>query len=156
MEQFLDWCEDNIIPFEEWRRTKHARELQISFAEESKSFDANTPTVLLVAKAKEYASRLVRSEAETMKIAFFVGRAVDCLRSKGTETWLSVVDQIGHGLSIKTLSKYQDLYRFLDAFPRFLRVKISYTALLKNAKKFTKKAKDDRELSVRWKSLREP
>lgn len=84
-----------------------------------------------------------------MKIAYFVGRAVDCLRSKGSETWLSVAEQIGHGMTIKTLSKYQDLYRFLATFPRFLRVKISYTALLKNNKRFSKKAKGDNALTVR-------
>ena len=88
-----------------------------------------------------------------MKIAFFVGKGVDCLRDKGAQTWNQVVDQIG--MSKKTLQRYQTLYLFLSKYPRFLRVPICYTTLLKNAKKIEAKFKEDTALKCYWSALQD-
>ena len=43
-----------------------------------------------------------------------------------------MVEQLG--VSRATLARYQELYKFPVEFPRFFRVNISYTAILKYAK----------------------
>ena len=62
------------------------------------------------------------------------------------------VEQLG--VSRATLARYQELYKFLVEFPRFFRVKISYTALLKYAKPIKTKLKQDSAASALWKDLR--
>ena len=142
------------MPYAEWSRIKHASELQLNFETEINTFHDETPLPLLVDKAQNYAGRMVKSEAETMKFACCLGKAVHCLRSKGFQKWDSVVDTIGHGLSKKTLENYQQLYKFLHRYPRFLRVKISYTALLRYSKKIAAKFDDNADLRATWSSLR--
>ena len=146
-----DYCEPRLIPTVEWRRTKEASELQLAFEAELNSFNKDTPFLDLAAKAKGYISFMARSEAETMKGAFFIGPVTDFLRGIGAETWNNIVKELG--MSKTTLHSYQILYKFLAYYPRFLRVRIAYTALLKYSKKLVELFNANPELKAVWSDL---
>ena len=57
------------------------------------------------------------------------------------------------GMSKSTLQNYQNLYQFLADYPRFLRVRISYTALLKYSKKLVELFNANPELKAVWSDL---
>ena len=76
---------------------------------------------------------------------------VDFLRGKGAETWNTIVKELGMGKT--TLHNYQTLYKFLSDYPRFLRVRIAYTALLKYAKKLVELFNANSDLKAKWANL---
>ena len=94
------------------------------------------------------------SNSETSKRAFFLGRAGHLLRKRDNgKTWAEVCDDIGEGLSQKSMANYERYFVFVFKYPCFLRVKISYTGLLKYSTALTKYFKDNTAAAAGWDDL---
>lgn len=152
---FWIWCEENTLSHHEWIRTKEARELQVNFEEEMKSVTESTEVPSLIVRAQAISSRLVKSEAESTKMAFLLGRIVFFIRRNGAQTWNEVADQVGFGLTRRSLMRYQELFEFLNDYPRFLRTRISYTALLKYSKQIRKELESNHTKKTLWACLKD-
>ena len=85
-------------------------------------------------------------------MACVVGHAVSRLRAYGA-TWKEILQDVGQGLTDRTLKKYADLYVFCSTYPRFLRVRIAYTALLRYAPKFVEYFETNAVDEAFWKNI---
>jgi len=152
--QFLNWAAEHCIDFDEWKRLKDVAELRVDYFTEMKSFDHKTSVLGLMKKVKEHAKGLATSNSETSKRAFFLGRASHLLRKRdGGKTWMEICNSIGEGLSQKSMANYEKYFVFVSKYPCFLRVKISYTGLLKYSTALTKHFKENPAVAAGWEDL---
>ena len=66
--------------------------------------------------------------------------------------WADVVKEM-YPLKLESLKKYERFWKFVKEYPRFLRVQIGYSALLKYATKFDAYFKTHDEQARIWKNV---
>lgn len=151
---FLDnFCEPNLISYDEWCvAASSTDELQVDYEKELASCHKQSGIDVLASKLTEYCVKLKRNKQESMKMAFFVGRLCHFIRQREVHTWDRIADDLGIGKT--TLQNYQNLYLFLDLYPRFFRVQgLSYTALMKYRDVLLGAFKKSKEIREVWSDI---
>lgn len=151
VELFLeDYCEKNLSTYTVWKDS-HVDFQAIDFIEEERKLDEGSTLSEAIHAVKSYSSHLKKSESETLKSAYFVGKAVNICRTKFRQSWNDTLREFD--FCENTLRNYENLYMFLVEYPRFLRVSISYTALVKYSKKIKIYMRENEDADRLWRNI---
>jgi hypothetical protein len=131
-DRILFLCERDMMTYEEWLEIEV--ESFLNFADENKRLDANASLSDFQTGNQRYAKALRASNREMMKAVFFLGRSVFFMRTRQDLMWDEVLGSIKPSLSRTTLYGYEKIYVFVNKYPRFLRVTIGHSVLLKAIK----------------------
>lgn len=146
-----DYCVKNLASYQDWSKCHQDFE-GLDFDKEENQLNKDSTLSDTINAVKRYSSHLKKSEAETMKAAYFVGKAVNLCRTKFRQSWNDTIEEFE--FHENTLRNYENLYTFLVEFPRFLRVSISYTALVKYSKKIRSYFQEHEEEARLWRDMK--
>ncbi len=153
VQMFLhDHCVKNLMKYEDWVSMKHTV-AHLNFKKEYARDFSKITSVGAKTAIKRYTKHLKRCESESFKSAFFLGKAVDALRTKHLASWQEICDKGEFELGERTLRTYQNFFRFVAKYPLFFRVSISYTSIAKYSKRLNTYFESHDEEASMWSDL---
>jgi hypothetical protein len=149
--EFLSEYAPKLWPYEEWLANTAET---FDFGYETDRFNQDSSVQVLETALKEFIIRHKKSELESLKGAFFIGRAVHFLRGKSSLTWAQTADRLGIGKA--SLAGKEKLFRFLNDYPLFLRMPVPYTTLERYSADLIKYFKANPDVGAKWRNLECP
>lgn len=149
MADILDDWNNSIISVDVFSRARTITEVCVGvFAEEKKTLNESPVSdENLSSQGSRLVSMMKTNVNEGIKLVYLLGSLVLKYRT-GRYTWLRVETLMGWSKS--HLHHCLDLFRFFEDYPRFLRVTVPYTTILRNIKQIRSTFKVDTRSAQLW------